>query len=158
MTANGKPHYAHEKFFIPTDDGYTERGYIAEVPGLHPALSFTFRPLLTEERDAIGAMVRGKPQGEVNMVFSRAIQKQLKTWSAKNADGKDAPIDAKLIRRLHPAMFDKLYLIIDGSAPSGFDPGDADETKAGEDLASAVDALLEGTSPGQKKEEGAAKN
>ena len=36
-------------------DGYTEKGFIREVKGLHPSLRFTFRPFTQDQRQKMAS-------------------------------------------------------------------------------------------------------
>lgn len=130
-------------FFIT--DGQDERGYIAESPRLHPALGFTFRPILVEERDTI-ERARGAKSGvaDAHAVIRRAMAKHVKTWDAP------APITDEHLRKLRPALFDKLWAILAGDRGSDLRPGESDKAVA-DQLDVELEALGLGASPADVK-------
>jgi hypothetical protein len=121
--------------YIP--DGYTRKGLIAAVPGLHGALKFEYRPLLRDEREALYRESNKRSPAEFNGLIRKMLVKQLVSWDAKH-DEKELPIDNETLRRLQPALSTKLENIV-----AGYSPTDLDETASQEDVDGYV-ASLEG--------------
>lgn len=129
--------------FIP--DGYTRRGYIAAISGLHGSIKFEYRPLLPRERNSINQAVRREKAEKADVLESAALAKQLLSWDCtypvdgpdENLRGKSMPITAANVQRLVPYLFDKLYMIV-----SGMDASDPDPESPGDDQDSYAAALL----------------
>jgi hypothetical protein len=145
---------------ISTQDGYTEDGYLSEVPGIHEALRFTYRPMLLEERDVIDGR-----RGQID-AFSFAqlcvkhIKMRLRTWDNKGAPDADGvrqvlPLTEENVRTLRPHLSDKLYLIVTGSRASDQDPEKPQPIASGE---AELQRILSGESPAQTREGTDAKN
>jgi len=101
------------------EDGYTEDGYIAAAPGLHNAIEFRYRPLTSDERSTIldkTAKVQTAPLR--NAVIREHLVKQIESWSIVDKNGAAMAITVETIKRLKPAVFDKLWDIIGGWAGS----------------------------------------
>lgn len=129
---------------LTIDDGYTEAGYIAEVPGLYDELRFTYRPLLHLERDAVSDQ-SGKSAKDFEAVLVAVMQSKLKAWEALDGKGSPMPINSATIKRLQPALFDKLYAIIAGRIPSDVDPKtEAPRQQADDVVASIVNGRIVG--------------
>lgn len=116
--------------FIP--DGYTRRGYVAAIPGLHGAIRFEYRPMLPRERNSINAAIRREAKAEkTDALESAALAKQLLSWDCEYPDdgpdvaqrGQPMPVTAANVQRLVPYLFDKLYMIVSGMDASDPDPG-----------------------------------
>ena len=139
------------------NDGYTEAGYIRGEEGLHGPLSFRYRPMLAEQRDAVDEELIRKKAREGNQLLAAALHKHLVDWDLTDAGGQAAPISLENIRRLRPALFDKLYHIVSGRKSS-----DADPQATARDESDYVSRLLEtagaGQSPGEVREQADAKN
>lgn len=137
-------------------DGYTEPGYLAERKGLHPAVKFSFRPMLHEERTAVNNLIiAGGVKGPRAMVS--AIQKHVTEWDVKGKDGKPAEITLENIARLRPNQVEGLYNIVSGWSPSDPDPA-ATPQEAGEQADVSMAAWLAGESEAAAKERADAKN
>ena len=66
-----------ESAFI--DDGYEKDGYIARRPGLHPAVSFVFRPMIpTQKARMLADQNRSKNPEEGEVLAAKEIAKRLK--------------------------------------------------------------------------------
>lgn len=126
------------------NDGYTEAGYIRAEEGLHGALSFRYRPMLAEQRDAVDEELIRKKAREGSQLLAAALHKHLVDWDLANAAGTTAPISLENIRRLRPALFDKLYHIVSGRKAS-----DADPSATARDEADYVSRLLESAGSGE---------
>ena len=93
------------------DDGYTESGYIAEIPRLHPSLSFEYRPMLATERNR-AADEAEKPNADPTKVMVEWLAKKLVTWSL------DRKPDAAALSRLRPKLLTRLYAVVAGNDAS----------------------------------------
>jgi len=139
-------------------DGYDEPGYIAEQPGLFPAMRFTYRPMLAVERDAIAAQsVRRSPKEYHDHFLVPTLADFIKSWDAVDKVGQSKPISAASVRTLRPRLFDRLYSIVCGDSPSDIDPlSTPDEQNEAADM--DLLATITGRSIGQAKQEADAKN
>lgn len=105
-------------------DGFTQRGYIKAVEGLHGELRFTFRPMLPEDvevleafRDRYGVTSPDKARAKI------AIEtfKRLAGWSVM-ADGKPLPLSEGNVRRMRMPLQSKLYHIVACLSATDIDP------------------------------------
>lgn len=101
--------------FIPIEDGWTEAGYIAESPRMHPAVRFQFRPVLVSERSAIAREYDRRPH-EVAKVNAEHLARKLASWNLP------LPTTADNILRLRPRLFDRLLAVVFGNESSDLDP------------------------------------
>ncbi len=140
------------------DDGYTEDGYIAAIPGLHGEFRFTFRPMLVAERSTVlGKHVLDLPESQQDITFAKAMASRLKSWSLVDKNGKPVPINQDVAMRLKPALFRRLFAIIAGTEAA--DPDPLATTVALDQAAEdALAAAVAGTSVRQLTEERDAKN
>lgn len=126
------------------NDGYTADGYIEEIPRLHQALRFTYRPVLPADRGIYMAEIeKATPRGKEEF-RAEIIRRHVPSWDMKNGD-EAVPLHKAAILHVHPALFTRLYLIV-----MGYDAPDAqpDATKLDTlDVAAQLDAALAGTTP-----------
>lgn len=104
MTLNGDTLSSRECAFI--EDGYTNRGYIARRPQLHPAIVFEFRPMVQAQCARAKYMLehaRTPEEGEAQAAI--AIAKQLVTWDVRKRNGDHVEITTDNVLRIHPAAF-----------------------------------------------------
>lgn len=115
-------------------DGYTEHGFIKDMPGLHQALRFDFRPMTVADRDDWQSITDGEVPAEQAKITSRVISKKIIKWNLKDHQGQPIPVSSDAITRLKPALYVRLVAIISGSGPSDTDvdvlSGDPDDLKA----------------------------
>lgn len=143
--------------YIP-DDGYTEPGYIAGVPGLHPRpLRFTFRPPLPEERVEHAAALEQLKGVQEQLACHAFIAEKLKTWDHVDKDGKPIPVSAVNVGRMKPALVNLLYAIVAGYAASEIDPDWGEETKQ-EVVAVAYQSAKFDAMPGEVRQQEAEGN
>lgn len=109
-------------------DGLTQDGYIAEVERLHPAMAFTFRPMLPEQVEEWEAHrdqhYLTKPK-ETRARLGKLLSQQIASWDAVDANGDAVPVSEQTCRSLRPTLQHKLYLIVACLAASEVQP-DAD--------------------------------
>lgn len=110
--------------FLPIDDGYTEDGFIAAVPGLHPELRFTYRPVRREERATWGRGLEGCNPAAQTRKTNELLAKHVASWSAV------APITAENVGRLRQTLFDKLFAVVMQERASDFDANRPAEERA----------------------------
>lgn len=115
-------------------DGYTERGYIAEAPRLHPALRFEFRPMTMEERSLYLKASATMKTEDLRAYMAGCIKRHLvgnPPWDLRNEKGELVPLQAAELLKLKPKLFDKLFLVISGEEAPDADPeappGDRDQ-------------------------------
>lgn len=114
--------------FVP-NDGYTEPGYLAPVPGKSLELRFTFRPLLAEERRGLLETMEKMKGGQEAVKVAEVLAEQIKTWDVKDAKGGDVPINVTIMRRVKPSVLWALWGIVAGSDASDLDPQWSDAEK-----------------------------
>lgn len=106
------------------DDGYTEQGYLRAVPGLHPDIRFTYRPMTLAVRGRM--MTRGekcKDDAERFTVQAETIVQGnlLLEWNVSDRKGAALPISVENMLKLRPRVFLALVAIIAGVEPSDVD-------------------------------------
>jgi hypothetical protein len=109
-------------------DGYTRTGYIAAAPGLHPAVTFQFRPMLSEHvihwRDALNL----KPTHERKHIMGAGLTdgNRVLSWDIAHPETKETvPVTSANIRRLHPLVMAAMFDIVCGWRASDKRPGEA---------------------------------
>lgn len=112
--------------FIPVSDGYTELGYIAAVPGLHPAVEFRYRPVLFEQFDAHRAAYMAPPNFKSrHMVPPAVIKEYVKSWDITDPEsGQTVSITASSVARLNVAVMERMFWIVLGSQPRDLREGE----------------------------------
>jgi hypothetical protein len=142
--------YNHENY-IP-DDGYTEPGYIAAIPGLHGPLQFKFRPTLVADQPR---WARGSESNVSDAVWDQQcaglMAERIVSWSLVSPKGEPVPICASSLLRLKPKIFTKLFGILLGVNPSDIDPK-WDNQQVEEVLRDVSSAATDGTTPGMARE------
>lgn len=104
------------------DDGWTERGYVAEAQGLHPACRFEYRPLLRQEAYQISREIDRAGADQYLPILARHLAAKLVSWDLTTRHGDKAPINEQTILRLRPRLFERLVEIVWGREPSDVDP------------------------------------
>lgn len=102
------------------DDGYTEKGYIAAVRGLHDEVRFEYRPVPYKERTIIADAARNRPPEVSAKTVVACVVKFLVSWSFEES------ITTENVSRLRPRLVDGLYYKIIGIEPSDPDPLETD--------------------------------
>lgn len=128
-------------------DGFTRTSFIKEVPGLHGELRFSYRPMLPEERNALRRVIGEAAGDKGNMLLQAALTKHLVDWNATDDQGDAVKISQDGVRRLPPALYDRLYLIVSGIDASDPLP-DATEEEESEYAAMLRKAAETGAAPG----------
>jgi hypothetical protein len=108
--------------YIP--DGYTEDGFIAAEPGIHPAVNFTYRPMLHEE--VVQVDVEAARKSGSNLPAARALAEKLVEWDIVDHKGKPLTIGFEVLSKLRGKLFLKLWAIVAGFRASDDKP--ANET------------------------------
>jgi len=142
--------------FVP-NDGYTEPGYLAEVPGKSNAMRFTFRPLLAEEKRALLETMEKMKGGQEAVKVSEVLSDQVKSWDLADAKGAAVPINVTIMRRVKPSVLWALWGIVSGNDASDIDPQWDDSQKEKSALENAV-ALTKPEPYGESREGSDEKN
>jgi hypothetical protein len=132
----------------PFVDGQTRGFYLAESPQLHPAVSGEFRPMTFEQIEQV-EMLLDKHKNEFAKRAAAvigAIARQLVSWDI------DAGTTVDVVKRLHPRLINKLYLIVVGR-----DGGDLPPSATADELEEFSRELISGN-PGNDREESTVKN
>ncbi len=143
----------HTLSFVP-DDGYTEKGFIKSIPGLHGDLRFEYRPFLVEERSKLLSGFDKLEQEKQDVIVARTFSERITAWDLQGKDGEEIPICLHIARRLKPALFYRLWAIILGTDASDLDPEWSSEEKT--DLLESEIEANEGPAPIDVKREIAA--
>lgn len=120
-------------------DGFTQRGYVKAVEGLHGELKFNFRPMLPEEVEELEALRDTANQNNASKIRSKIgeeLAKRLTSWSVQFED-KPAEISPLNVRSLRTSLQTKVYNIVAGFAPTDIDPSwkdGLDDVKSLEEL------------------------
>lgn len=97
------------KSFI--SDGYTEKGYIKEVPRLHGEVRFEYRVMLSDKiREVLHSWDLISAAEKTRRIHA-VVVKQMVSWDLEE-DGKPLPIDAKTLPRLKRNIVEKLFNIV----------------------------------------------
>ncbi|WP_417390218.1 hypothetical protein [Gimesia sp.] len=105
------------------DDGYSEEGFIKEVPGIHQACRFKYRPIMPGEyREALHHWSEISA-AEKSTRINETIVKLLESWDLE-FKSKILPIDVATLERLKQPFVDRLFNVVTGS-----DISDKDEQK-----------------------------
>ena len=125
-------------------DGYTCAGYVQERRHLHPAVRFTYRPMLRQNRSVVFKRIRDDSDPKaLDVVYARTIAGQIVEWDLTMPDGAPVPLTAEHILRLEPNLFDKLFNIVTGISVTDEDPRWSEDQRS--DFDAELDAALAGT-------------
>jgi hypothetical protein len=126
--------------FIDLADGYTERAFLAELPGIHGRVEFGYRPLLQEEIVAYETASKGRQGMQLREFVAGLLAAKLKSWDLRDGKGQVVAITAPHLLRLKERLFLRLWAVVSGQeAPDGTLDRDDDETRAAaEDLLEAA--------------------
>jgi hypothetical protein len=117
------------------EDGYTVEGYIAEYPGLHPGVGFTYRAVTQNDRISVyNSAWDSMPPDKRAERMSSFMSKAIKSWDLKSKTGAPVPHDAATLRKLPTNIYDRLHEII--FQIKGSDPkpsGETDDSQSPED-------------------------
>lgn len=140
-----------ESHFI--EDGYSQPFRINGVPGLHPGLSGTHRPMLPDERDTMyEKALAKKTRVEQNAIYRRVVKGKILDWDAQDAQGKKQPVSEHALRYLFPALWDKLFAVMTGERPSDLSEEAKSPEGEDDDLDRAMKAAAEGQLANSQRE------
>jgi hypothetical protein len=108
--------------YIP--DGYTEDGFIAAEPGIHPAVHFSYRPMLHEE--VVQVDVEAARKNGSNQPAARALAEKIVQWDITDPKGQPLAVGFEVLTKLRGKLFLKLWAIVAGFRAS--DDAPASET------------------------------
>lgn len=105
------------------DDGYTERGFLTAIPGLHPAVAFSYRPMLLTELARFAERTAHASQDAVRREAARWLSLKLVEWDLCDSQNRTVPIFATTfpldnLLRVKPCVFVRMWKIVCGDAPS----------------------------------------
>ena len=112
-------------------DGYTQEAFIAGKERKYPAVTFTYRPVLTQNRSVVAFEITKSDPRKQEEIAAELIERQVVSWDLKSklhADDMEpqaVPIKAVHILRLHPILCGRLYFIVLGD-----DAGDVKATES----------------------------
>ena len=109
-------------------DGYNQHGFIRGVPRLFDDVRFEYRPCLHEERLGLDLANPRLTPKELAQRTYKLLADKLLSWDVKADENDDEHLPIKLdsIRRLHPAVIERLYAIVVGDIPPDEDPMQSD--------------------------------
>ena len=131
-------------------EGMTREGFVDAVARLHGSLRFVYRPMLAEEVDTLNRAIKDQPAAPGVVALAKAMAAKLVSWSEPETPTAD------MVRRVQWPVFNRLYAIIAGMAPSDPipTPADADEDFIG----GLVETIGKGQAPGPVADEAALGN
>lgn len=130
--------------FIDLADGYTERAFLAEQPGLYARVEFSYRPLLIEQILAFADASRPLKGMQVRQLVAGLLAAQLKGWDVRDSRGEVVAVTPANLLRLKEPLFMRLWAVVSCDGP----PDGTVEADDGEAKAAAED-LLEGARSGR---------
>lgn len=143
--------------YIP-HDGYTEEGYIAAAPRLHPALHFKFRPALLADRvDYVTAAEKLKGW-KARQYEAALLARKLVDWSLCDGRGQPVAVNEGNLLRLKAKLFDRLFNVVMGEQAPDEDPAGAERRADDADGESLLEAVRKGVPVAQARAEADAKN
>lgn len=102
-----------ERAFI--DDGYSRTVGFRRVPGVHPEMVFTYRPMVGPEAGAALRRLGAASEQDRAQVEADLILDRLERWEF------DAEMTADNIKRLNGTLYSRLYGVIMGHAAPDFE-------------------------------------
>lgn len=140
MTDNGRlSAYIH--------DGYTVAGYIQEVPRLYPAVRFTFRPVLSQNRAVVFQEIQlttDARKGET--IAAELVKSQILSWDIVDHEGNAVEITTTNALRIQPLLFNRLFKVIIGDRAPDEDPN-VSAPQRNRDSEASLAAALSGETP-----------
>ena len=118
-------------------DGLELDGYVAEKPGCYPAVSFKYRPVLTQNRAVLMKLILDADPRKGEEIAAEFVERQLVSWDlsarlrADETDPQPVPIRAEHMLRLHPTLFNCIYRIIMGDVAGDVKPADTATKETG---------------------------
>lgn len=104
-------------------DGYTQKGFIVAVPGVHGCLRFTFRPIGSKQNAIFrDKLIKAQKPSEQIQLGNELIVDRLVSWEMVNDSGESVPISIGSIEIVKSQLVDKLFDTILGTRPSDIDP------------------------------------
>lgn len=138
-------------------DGYTERGTLAGVPHLYPAVTFRWRPMLVLELADYYEKAAALKGQQLRRLVAALLAGKVREWDLKGEGGKVLPINSASMLSLKPQLFDRLFNVVSGTEPPDalLGKSEAEDQAAFEDT---LKALETGQSPQALREERDVKN
>lgn len=140
-------------------DGYTVKGFVEGMPGIHADARFTFRPALAQDRAVIRDKMISSSARESETIVAKTICRSVVEWDLLKpvALGSDelAPVELTVedVLRVPQALTVQIFNRIMGDVSPGEAP-DADSVQRDDQ----ADAELEAAMSGSTVEEVTAKN
>lgn len=104
-------------------DGYERQGYIREQPYQFPEVRFIYRVPLARERAIIRHHIANSDPATAEEIAAQATCKYLKSWDFKDHQGKPVQVSPEImLNNIDPAVFQRVYMVVMGFAPSDIDP------------------------------------
>lgn len=139
------------------NDGYTRKAHVAPVEGIHDGSTFSFRPMLPAEVDAVTAGLRTHTPEEGSTILVAAMVEHLVEWDEVDQAGNPQEINMDNVSRLPPKLFNALYNVI-----SGFSAGDplpkATKGQESEYVKRLLESAKTGKTPGAVQDQADRKN
>ena len=130
-------------------DGYTLTAYLAEVPRLYPALRFTYRAVLAQNRAVIFREMDKAAETDprkAESISAAAMVAQLVSWDLVDQKGEAVPISASNILRLQPTLGVRLFRVLMGREAPDEDPA-IEAVERNEQSSAQLAAALAGKAP-----------
>ncbi len=94
------------------DDGYTEDATLPEIPGVIPAIQFSFRPLTSAELGEFIHAIDKMTEVEARRESAKRLAKHITLWDLRNSKGETVEIKPENMLKLKHAAFAGLWEIV----------------------------------------------
>jgi hypothetical protein len=133
-------------------DGMTRRGYVTERKFQHPAVRFTYRPMLIQNRAVLFRQISEcKDPRKEQEYAARCIAAQVGEWDLIDDFGKSVPLTSAAVLRLEPNLFNRLFEIVTGTRVTEEDPQWTDDERRERDE-QELERALSGCGPVEEAE------
>lgn len=112
---------------IIPNDGYTESGTVAAMPGIYPAVRLTWRPMLIEELVAYHKAADRASPLQLRQVVGKLLADHIVSWDLKGGKGETVLVSTANMLRLKDPLFNRLFGVVSTQEAPDSLPDDDDE-------------------------------
>ena len=111
-------------------DGYETDAHIVEKPGIYPAVTFRFKPVLAQNLAVVLKLIGQADPRKGEEIAAELVERQVVSWDlaarlrADETDPQPVPIRAEHILRLHPYLSTRIFRIVTGEDAGDVKPSD----------------------------------
>lgn len=141
------------------NDGYTEHGYIREIPRISPAVRFKFRPTPHEEFHSFQHDQRNAKKAQAAVLAASFLSGKIVEWDLKDEKDEPMPRSARSVLRLKEVLYERLLGIVTGLESSDEDPKAAQtDSEKDQSIAELLDAQESNKLPSEVRQANDEKN